>query len=98
MMIVFIFLYHKDLIYQHVIFQNLIVSVEYYASVFKILREDISRKRHKYVGYWTLHHNNARSHVTISIQKYLSKSNFNTASHTPLSPDLALCNLCCFRR
>ena len=41
------------------------------------------------VGNWTLHHDNACSRVTTSVQQYLRKFNIKNMPYPPCSPDLA---------
>ena len=65
---------------------------EYDASLLKILRQHISRKRNELVDKWTLHHNIVRPHVAIFNKTYFSKCSINIMSHPLYSPDFSPCD------
>ena len=72
---IIIFFDWKSVIHEHAVPLKATMNVEYYVSVLKIMRQYISKKCQELVGNWTLRHNNARPHVTISVQQFLSKCN-----------------------
>ena len=93
---VIIFFHHNDVIHQHDVLPNIIVNGEYYVSVLEILPQHISRKRRDLVENSTLHHNNARSRVDISVKQYPSKRSIKIMLYPSYSLDLAPCDFSLF--
>lgn len=67
------------------------VNKEYYLSVMRHLRESIRRKWPdlRKDNSWSLHHDNAPSHTSISVRKFLAKNSTNVIDQAPYSPDMA---------
>jgi histone-lysine N-methyltransferase SETMAR len=73
------------------------VTAAFYVDVLMRLRESVRRKTHqKWKNDWTLHHDNAPSHMAMAVGQFLAKNNIPIVPHPPYSPDVAPRNLWLF--
>ena len=49
-------------------------------------------------GSWVLHHDNAPTHIALSVKTFLTKHKITMLQHPPYSPDLAPCDFFYFQR
>ena len=67
------------------------VNQVYYREVLERLRERVVRVRPSIADNWTLHHDNAPCHTTISVIEFLAKNGIAVIPQPPYSPDLSPC-------
>ncbi|UYV73796.1 hypothetical protein LAZ67_11000937 [Cordylochernes scorpioides] len=74
------------------------IAGEYYLNVLKRLIARIRRIRPEYrdENSWCLLHDNAPSHSSIIVRRFLAKNNVCVLNHPPYSPDLAPCDFYLF--
>lgn len=66
------------------------VNGPFYVQVLKRVREAVRRKRPgKWLGGWSLHHDNAPSHTSIVVQTWLAEKKIPLLHQPPYSPDIA---------
>ncbi|UYV60991.1 hypothetical protein LAZ67_1003019 [Cordylochernes scorpioides] len=63
------------------------ITGEYYLNVLKQYRDEDS---------WCLLHDNAPSHSSLTVRRFLAKNNVCVLNHPPYSPDLAQCDFYLF--
>ncbi|UYV73952.1 hypothetical protein LAZ67_11001570 [Cordylochernes scorpioides] len=70
------------------------ITGEYYLNVLKRLIARIRRIRPEYRNEdsWCLLHDNAPSHSSLIVRRFLAKNNVCVLNHPPYSPDLAPCD------
>ncbi|UYV78807.1 hypothetical protein LAZ67_16002854 [Cordylochernes scorpioides] len=74
------------------------ITGEYYLNVLKRLIARIRRIRPEYRNEdsWCLLHDNAPSHSSLIVRRFLAKNNICVLNHPPYSPDLAPCDFYLF--
>ncbi|UYV65965.1 hypothetical protein LAZ67_3006016 [Cordylochernes scorpioides] len=74
------------------------ITGEYYLNVLKRLIARIRRIRPEYhdEDSWCLLHDNAPSHSSLIVRRFLAKNNVCVLNHSPYSPDLAPCDFYLF--
>lgn len=74
------------------------ITGEFYLNVLKRLLARIHRIRPEYrdENSWCLLHDNAPSHKSLIVTRYLAKQKVSVLSHPPYSPDLAPCDFALF--
>ncbi|UYV61578.1 hypothetical protein LAZ67_1005355 [Cordylochernes scorpioides] len=74
------------------------ITGEYYLNVLKRLIARIRRIRPEYrdENSWCLLHDNAPSHSSLIVRRFLAKNNVCVLNHPPYSPDLAPCDFYLF--
>jgi hypothetical protein len=63
-------------------------------DVHQIITEDLHMR--KIAHTWFLHHDNAPSHTSFAVRKFLSQHNITKPPHPPYKPDLAPCDFFLF--
>ncbi|UYV80240.1 hypothetical protein LAZ67_18002128 [Cordylochernes scorpioides] len=74
------------------------ITGEYYLNVLKrlIARNRRIRAEYRDEDSWCLLHDNAPSHSSLTVRRFLAKNNVCVLNHPPYSPDLAQCDFYLF--
>jgi [histone H3]-lysine36 N-dimethyltransferase SETMAR len=88
----------KGIIHKEFVPPGQTITGEYYLNVLMRLMARIHRIRPDYRdgNSWSLLHDNAPSHKSIIVCRYLAKHNVCVLNHPPYSPDLAPCDFSLF--
>jgi len=76
------------------------ITGEYYLTVLKRLMSRIRRilPEYKDESSWCLLHDNAPSHTSLIVRRFLTKNSVCVLNHPPYSPDLAPCDFSLFQK
>lgn len=93
-----VFFDSKGIIHKEFASPGQTITAKYYLEVLKRLMARIHRIRPEYQNEnsWCLLHDNAPSHKSIIVSRYLAKHNVCVLNHPPYSPDLAPCDFSLF--
>lgn len=88
----------KGIIHKEFVPPGQTITGEYYLNVLKRLMARIRRIRPEYRdgNSWCLLHDNAPSHKSIIVSRFLTNNNVCVLNHPPYSPDLAPCDFSLF--
>ncbi|XP_011166492.1 histone-lysine N-methyltransferase SETMAR-like [Solenopsis invicta] len=88
----------KGIIHKEFVPSDQIVTGDYYLEVLKRLMARIRRIRPDYQdpNSWTLLHDNAPSHKSLSVCQFLARNQVCVLNYPPYSPDLAPCHFSVF--
>ena len=87
-----IFFYSKGIVHKEFVPPGQTVNQTFYLQVLERLRNRVVRIRREIANTWFLQHDNAPSHTSFAVRKFLAQHNITTLPHLPYSPDLAPCN------
>ena len=90
------FLIQKGIVHKEFVPPGQTVNQTFYLQVLERLRNRVVRIRREIANTWFLQHDNAPSHTSFAVRKFLAQHNITMLPHPPYSPDLAPCNLCFF--
>lgn len=76
------------------------MNQQFYLEVLGRLRENVRKTRPEMwkSDDWSLHHDNAPAHTSLSVQQFLTKNNMAIVPHPSYSPNLAPCDFFLFPR
>lgn len=88
----------KGIIHHEFVPSGQTVNGVFYEAVLKRLMARIRRTRPEYKdpGSWCLLHDNAPSHTSLIVKRFLARNNVCVMNHSPYSPDLAPCDFALF--
>jgi hypothetical protein len=72
------------------------VNQTFYIQVLERLRNRVRRVRGEISDKWFLYHDNAPSHTSFAVRKFLAQNKITTIPHPPYSLDVALCDFILF--
>ncbi|UYV73753.1 hypothetical protein LAZ67_11000721 [Cordylochernes scorpioides] len=90
----------RDIIHKEFVPAGQTITGEYYLNVLKrlIARNRRIRAEYRDEDSWCLLHDNAPSHSSLTVRRFLAKNNVCVLNHPPYSPDLAQCDFYLFSK
>jgi len=99
-MLLAFFFYSEGIVHHEYALDGQTINTEFYLEVLRRLRESGRRKRPEKWrdGDWILHHDNAPTHTSHLVQRFLAKHGNAQLQQPPYSTDLAPCDFFQFPR
>jgi len=86
----------KGIVHKEFVPPGQTVNQTFYLQVLERLRNRVKRVRGEIADKWFLYHDNAPSHTSFAVRKFLAQNKIKALPHPPYSPDLVPCDFFLF--